>query len=163
MNLNSQESKIHFAFDVTIFLKGIHAILEIIGGILIYFISKEYIVNLVLSITKDELSEDPASILAQYLVNATNNFSVGSQHFVALYLLSHGVIKLVLVTGLLRKKLWAYPASIVVFSLFIIYQLHRLYYTHSLWLLLFTILDVAIIWLTAHEYTYMKKRDLFAK
>ena len=44
--------------------------------------------------------------------------------FAAIYLLSHGVIKVVLVASLFRELLWAYPAAIVVFTLFIVYQLY---------------------------------------
>lgn len=160
MNFVSQEKKIHLAFEISILLKGFHSVLEILGSFLIFFITKSYIISQVLYLTQEELSEDPKDLIAHYLINASNNFSISSQHFIALYLLSHGVIKLFLVIGLLRKKLWAYPASIVVFSLFIIYQLYRFYDTHSLWLLIFTIFDIAIIWLTIHEYHHMKARDI---
>lgn len=64
---------------------------------------------------------------------------------------------MVLVAGLLREKLWAYPASIVVFGLFIFYQLARFRYTHSVELLLLTVLDVIIILLTWHEYRFLKR------
>lgn len=161
MNFNIKEKKIYLAFEISILLKGFHSFLEILGGILIFFITKSYIVSRVLFFTQEELSEDPKDLIAHYLINASNNFSITSQHFIALYLLSHGIIKLFLVIGLLKKKLWAYPASIVIFSLFITYQLYRLYYTHSVWLLLFTIFDIVIIWLTIHEYNHMKKYNLF--
>lgn len=149
---NSEENKIHLAFEVSILLKGIHAFVEIVGGILIFLITKSYVVGTVLSFTQEELSEDPRDVLSHYLITASSNFSVSSQHFVALYLLSHGVIKLFLVINLYRKNLWAYPTSIVVFSLFIIYQLSRYTSTHSLWLLVFTVFDVIVILLTAHEW-----------
>lgn len=161
MGVVSKENKIHFAFEVGLLIKGLHSFLEIIGGVLIFLITKSYIIEAVLSLTQEELSEDPKDLIAHYLITASNNFSINSQHFIALYLLSHGVIKLFLIVGLLRKKLWAYPASLVVFSLFIFYQLYRYYYTHSLWLLIFTLFDVLIIWLTWHEYKYMEAHKLF--
>ncbi len=162
MKLVSKEDKIFFAFEVSIILKGIHSILEIMGGILIFIINKTFIVSAVLSLTQEELSEDPKDLIAHYLINNSNSFSTNSQHFIALYLLSHGIIKLFLIIGLFRKKLWAYPASIIVFSLFIIYQLYRYYFTHSIWLLLFTIFDVVIIWLTLHEYRHRKNNYIKA-
>ena len=36
-----------------------------------------------------------------------------------------------IVTGLLREKLWAYPASFAVFGAFIAYQLYRYSWTHD--------------------------------
>ena len=82
--------------------------------------------------------------------------------FAAVYLLGHGVIKLWLIIGLLREKLWYYPTALVVFGLFIVYQLYRYSFTHSIWLLLITIVDLVVIGLTWHEYRYLR-RVLIAK
>ena len=46
--------------------------------------------------------------------------------FGAVYLLTHGLVKVVLVVALLLNKLWAYPAMIAVLLLFIGYQLYRI-------------------------------------
>jgi hypothetical protein len=79
-----------------------------------------------------------------------------TQLFTSFYLLGHGVIKIVLIVGLLREKLGYYPAAIAVFVLFVMYQIYRYTFTHSIWLLLITLLDIVVIWLTWHEYTYMR-------
>lgn len=163
MKITPEENKIHLTFEIGLLLKGFHAILEILGGALVFLTSRTYLINKILSFTQEELREDPKDLIAHYLINTSNNFSIDSQHFIALYLLVHGLIKLCLVIGLMREKLWAYPTSIVVFSLFIVYQLYRYTNTHSIWLLLFTVFDVALIWLTLHEYRYMKKNNLFSK
>jgi uncharacterized membrane protein len=73
----------------------------------------------------EELIEDPNDFVAIHLLSIAQNFTVGTQHFYAFYLLSHGVVKVFLVIGLLRNKLWAYPVSLVVLGLFIVYQLYR--------------------------------------
>jgi uncharacterized membrane protein len=75
---------------------------------------------------------------------------------VALYLLIHGALKLWLVLGLLREKLWYYPTAIAVFSLFIGYQLYRFSFTHSAFLLLITAIDLVVVALTWHEYNYLR-------
>jgi uncharacterized membrane protein len=157
MTTLSEKKKIHSIFEISIILKGVHSIVEICGGILTLLISKTYLTNMVLAITQEEISEDPKDSIAHYLITASNNFSVGSQHFIALYLLLHGITKLVLVIGLQQKKMWAYPLSISVFGLFILYQLNRFYYNHSLWLVLLTLFDIALIWLTLQEYRFKKE------
>ncbi len=157
------EKYVHRFFEVALALKGVHALIEIGSSIFIYFTNQQFVSNLVVWITQEELSEDPRDFIAHYLIKSVENFSVTSQHFAAFYLLSHGIIKIVLVIELLRKRLWAYPASIVVFSLFIIYQIYRFSFTHSVWLIVFTVLDALIIWLTIHEYRYMKKHLGFQK
>ncbi len=150
------EKNIKLAFEISVVLKGLHALMELIGGAIILFISKEFVITTIFAITQEELSEDPKDFIAHYLTKLAQNFSVSAQQFAALYLLSHGLIKIFLVIGLLKEKLWAYPAAIVIFSTFIIYQLWRFAFTHSIWLLLLTIFDIIIIWLTWHEYRYKK-------
>lgn len=155
LNTSTHEKQIHEAFEIGIFLKGIHAVIEIAGGVFAFFVTKSYITTLALTLTQGELKENPSDVLANYILSTSNNFSTGTQHFVSFYLLTHGMIKLFLIINLFRKKMWAYPVSIAIFSMFIIYQLYRYSFTHSVWLLLFTFFDTVIIWLTFHEY---KKR-----
>ena len=83
--------------------------------------------------------------------------SVGAQQFAAFYLLSHGVVKTWLIVGLLREKLWYYPVAIVVFVGFVVYQVFRFQVTHSSWLLVLTVVDIVVIWLTWHEYRYLRQ------
>jgi uncharacterized membrane protein len=72
--------------------------------------------------------------------------------FASMYLLSHGLVKVVLAVALWMNRLWAYPVAILVFSAFAIYQIYRLQHVYSTGLLLLTISDIAIIWLTILEY-----------
>ncbi|MDE1925115.1 MAG: DUF2127 domain-containing protein [Patescibacteria group bacterium] len=153
-----EEKNIHLLFELSLIGKGIIALFEIIGGILVYFISQQFLMNLVLAITQDELTEDPKDFIAHYLIQSAQNFSISSQHFAAFFLFSHGIIKMFLIIGLLREKRWYYPTAMVIFGLFIVYQLYRFSFTHSLWLLLITFLDILVIWLTWHEYRYVRNK-----
>lgn len=152
-----EEKYLHLAFEITLILKGIFALLEILGGILAYFITQQFLLRLVVAITQDELTEDPRDFVARYLLQSAQGFSISSQHFTSLYLLSHGIIKIFLVAGLLREKFWFYPLAIIVFVLFILYQFFRFSVTHSFWLLAITLLDIIVIWLTWHEYRYLQQ------
>ena len=75
----------------------------------------------------------------------------------AAYLFSHGGIKLWLIVGLLREKLWYYPVAIAVFDLFAGYQLYRFAFSHSVWWLLITAVDGIVIGLTCYEYRYLRR------
>jgi uncharacterized membrane protein len=103
------------------------------------------------------LIEDPNDFVATHLLSLAQNLTVGTQRFYAFYLLSHGVIKLLLVAGLLGKKLWAYPASLVVLGLFIVYQLYRFSYTHGVGLIVLTVFDVIVMGLIWHEYQMVRR------
>lgn len=151
------ERNIHFVFEVSLWLKGIDAFVEILAGIAAYFVPKQLLLGFVLWVTKDEFAEDPHDIIANYLLHTVQHLSVGAQDFAAIYLFAHGVIKLWLIIGLLRRKLWYYPVAIVIFGLFIGYQVYRYTFAHSVWLLFITALDVLVIVLTWHEYRYMRR------
>lgn len=149
--------KIDSAFKVTVILKGLNAALEIIGSFVILLISQNFVTRSVFFLTQEELGEDPRDRLANYLLTAAQYFSVGTRQFVFAYLLSHGVIKIILVISLLKKNLWAYPVSLIVFSLFILYQLYRYTFTHSLSLIALTIFDLVVIWLIWKEYSFLRE------
>ena len=150
------EKNIHLAFDVSLWLKGAFALLEIVGGVLAYFVTRQFAINAAAVVTQGELAEDPHDLIATYLLHTAQGFSVSTQHFTALYLFGHGVVKLWLIVGLLRERLWYYPVALVAFALFIVYQLYRYQSTHSVWLILLTLLDIVVIWLTWHEYRFLR-------
>jgi uncharacterized membrane protein len=146
------ERRIHRIFEISILLKGAHALIECAGGILLAFISTQTITGLVKTLTQSELIEDPHDLVATRLLDFAQQLSVSTQHFYALYLLSHGAVKVFLVIGLLRNRLWAYPASLAALGLFVVYQLYRYSYTQSLGLVILTIFDMALMALIWHEY-----------
>jgi len=152
-----QEKRVHQIFVVSVLAKGIHALIEIAGGAALYLISTETIVRTIQRYSYDELIEDRNDWIATHLLQFAQNFSVAEHHFYAFYLLSHGLIKAVLVAGLLREKLWAYPASFAVFGAFIAYQLYRYSFTHDLSLILLSIFDLFVIALAVHEYRLLRK------
>lgn len=154
-----EEKNIRRIFEISLIFKAIIALLEIFSGIAIYFISEKWLINYVQDFAWTEIAENPKNFIANYLLNWVQNFSISSKHFAAFYLLSHGIIKLWLVIGLLRNKLWYYPTAMIFFGLFIIYQVYRFTFTHSILLMFITILDIAIIILTWHEYRYLSKES----
>lgn len=151
-----QEKRIHQIFEVSVLLKGVHALLECVGGTLLALVSTSTITGLARRLTQYELVSNPHDFIASHLLEWAQGFSVDTQNFYAFYLLSHGVVKLFLVIGLLRARLWAYPASMVVMSLFILYQLYRYSFTHSLALIALTVFDLIVIGLIWHEYRVMR-------
>ena len=151
------ERNIHRLFEISVLLKGAHAVIEIVGGAALYLISTDTILNFVKMATQDELIEDPNDFIATRLLAAAQHFSVASKSFYAFYLLSHGLIKLLLVVGLLRSQLWSYPASLVAMGLFIVYQLYRFSYTHSPGLIVLTVFDLVVIALIWHEWRIVRQ------
>lgn len=153
------EKKLFAAFEVSLWLKGIFALSEAVAGVAAYIASPRTLLTSVLWVTKDEFAEDPHDLVANFLMHTVQHLSGSAQKFAALYLLGHGVLKLWLIAGLLRRRLWYYPVSIAIFALFIVYQIYRYTFTHSVWLLLITVMDLVIIVLTWHEYRYLSNQQ----
>jgi uncharacterized membrane protein len=140
-------------FKVGLVLKGLDGILEVAGGILLLFLSPQAIQHLARVLTAHELSEDPHDLIARYLLHTTAHLSHGTTVFGAIYLLSHGIAKIVLVALVLKDKLWAYPWLIGLLLAFIAYQLYRITVVHfSIGLTLLTVFDAFLVWLTWREY-----------
>ncbi len=152
-----QEKRIHQVFAVSVSLKGFHALFEIVSGIALYFTSAATILSWIDHFTADELSQNPDDWVANHLLKFGQTFSVAQHDFFAFYLLSHGIVKAVLVYGLLKEKLWAYPASFVVFTGFIAYQLYRFSFTHEVSLILLSVFDAFVIMLAWHEYRLLRR------
>ena len=151
------ERNIHRIFKISVLMKGAHAVIEIAGGLALYLVTTETIVNLVKLATQEELIEDPNDYVASHLLAMAQHFSVASKFFYAFYLLSHGAIKLLLVIGLLRNQVWSYPASLVAMAAFIVYQLYRFSYTHSPGLIALTVFDLVVIALIWHEWRVRRR------
>jgi|SRR5215469_13978369 len=146
-------------FKIGLVLKGLDGILEVAGGILLLFLSPHAIERIVRGLTAHELSEDPHDLIARHLLHSTSHLSAGITLFGAIYLLSHGASKIVLVGLVLRDKLWAYPWLIALLLAFIAYQIYRLAWVHfSIGLTALTIFDAALVWLTWREYRSKRAR-----
>jgi len=151
------QRKLHAAFKISLALKGAFAFGEIVAGVFTYFVTQHRLLDLANAFTRTELEEDSRDFVANYLLHGAQHLSISSQHFAALYLLSHGAIKLWLIVGLWREKLAFYPAAITVFGMFIGYQLYRYSFTGSPALLLITALDLAVIGLTWFEFQHLRR------
>ena len=139
-----------------IFLKGLLSATEILAGTVALFIAPATIGNAIIAASQDELVEEPGSFLAAHALTLAQQFALTPRAFLAMYLLSRGLIKFALVLALLKNQLWAYPASLVVLGLFMIYQIYQIILGHSLFLVALTIFDVVIMWLIWHEYQLVR-------
>lgn len=140
-----------------IVVKGVFGALDIIAGIL--FFSTSAMTTLALVLAKHELGEDSLDFFANKIYAILPQLSVQTELFIAWYFLIHGILNLVLVTTVLRKKLWAYPAYMEVLLLFIAYQGYRLVHTHSIVLTFITAFDLVMVALIWKEYQFIRRTN----
>jgi len=120
----------HDLFELSVALKGLNAAWETASGLFLLFTDH--------------------SIFHVHISASTRSFA-------GIYLLLHGILNIFLVYNLYKERLWAFPLTVWVLSLLLIYQAYRYSHTHSIILLGTIIFDICFIGLTWHEWGYQKK------
>jgi len=138
-------------FDVGVLFKGAEGVLEIIAGTWLAF-SPEALHSLAFRLSVKELLHDPEDRVAELLRHFAEALGTGRHTFAIVYLLAHGLVKVVLAAGLLRNQRWAYPFAVCVLIAFAAYQLYRFTHTHSVLLPVLSLVDLAIAWLVWREW-----------
>lgn len=156
MKLRDKDTIVHALFDIGVMAKGLDGVLEIAGGVLLFFLNPLQIGSVLRLLTQHELSEDPHDLVAGFIMHSVQHLSVGTEKFAALFLLWHGLVKVGLVAALLKRLWWAYPLAIGAFALFLVYQFYRYTHTRSVWLLALSLLDVFVIIITWLEYRRLR-------
>lgn len=129
------------AFYTSIALKGIDGFFQLLVGLLLLIV--------------------PVATINEWAHALHYNHEISSHVtlYGAIYLISHGAIKLFIVIALMLQKLWAYPWMIAFLGLFIIYQLYHMVFVRFTWGFTFlTIFDIFVVWLTWLEYKKHKAK-----
>ena len=147
---------VHVGFEIGLVFKALHGLVQLLGGLVMLFVTPERLCAVTDFLTRHRLAVNPQAIFAAFLVKLSGSFSVSTQRFVLFYLFSHGLVRVILVYLLWRKKLFAYPLTIGFLLFFIACQLYRYTLTGSLMLLLFTLLDGGMVLLTYCEYKNLR-------
>jgi uncharacterized membrane protein len=148
MNAHSLE---HNAFRLGIGVKAFDGVLETLGGMLLWFIKPSSFSGLEAFWLRLFVS-DRHNFIALHMLHMSERLASSDPVFASIYLLSHGLIKVILAIALWLDELWAYPLAIAVFGGFCVYQVYRYTHTHSGALIWLTAFDVAVVYLTWVEY-----------
>lgn len=154
---------LHRLFTATLAIKGSLAAIEAAVGTWLWVRAQfpsapnlpiEGSIDWLNSYDLTDAPQDPVvqgtEILVHSLANTPGNFYY-------LYLVMHGLLKLLMVTLLARRVGWAYPASMALLAIFVAYQVYEFNLTHSLYLLLLCGFDTFMIVLVGREYRYLPK------
>ena len=152
-----------WTFEIFLILKGLDGLLEIVGGLVLLFTPSQTLSNWLNKLTAPELAQDPHDFIASHLLTAGEKFLSGSLIFAALYLLSHGIVKVVLVVAVLKDRIWAYPWMMGFLAVFIAYQAWLLVLHATIGLAALTVFDCAMLWLTWREYLKHRSEPMAAQ
>ena len=145
---------VHRAFKISLIIKGIDGVLELIGGALLLLVKPATISTAVRSITRYELVEDRHSYIAAIILHASNHLSLDKKFLASIYLLAHGVIKIVLVLGLLNGKRGVYPYAFLFLGVFVVLEILRLSEVFSIGVLSLMLFDLFLISMVYLEYKH---------
>ena len=154
---DKREALISRVFHIGLFFKGFDGLLELVGGVLLLLLPAAKLDAIVRTLTMHELKEDPTDFIATHIRDYAATLTGSATLFAALYLLTHGIVKVVLVAAVLRGRIGAYPWMIGFLVAFIVYQGYELATHFTIGMLLLTLFDILILWLTVHEYRLHRK------
>lgn len=153
----------HYAFRISILFKVFDSLIEFLIGIVLLFISASGIYNFFTRLFSSELAVDPHDFIATHVIAWISAISPDVKIFIAIYFLSHSIIKLGLLVGLWYEKIKLYPIAIGIFVLFIAYQVYKYIIQPSGWLIYLTVLDLIFIGLAILEYRHLKEHLIRVK
>jgi len=136
---------LHRAFFATVIVNGCIALADLVAGL--FFLFQQRITAIVY------FSHYPFSALLRAVIMS---ISAQNQTMGMLYFFSHGMVKAILVWGLLTNRLWAYPMAIIVLGGFSLYQLYDLT-AHFSWFTIFLlVVNIITIIFISREYRQVK-------
>ena len=152
------KSFVHRAFWWSLFIKGLDGLLQFLGGIAVLLVPPGTLGNTYRYWTRFLFAHPHAgNPEANFIRDAAHSFGMGVPLLVAIYLLVNGTIKLLLVYGLLRERLWVFPAAFVGFGLFFSLEVYRLF-VHFYWgILILMCISIFVITMVALEYRKVRK------
>lgn len=146
-------------YKIGVALKGFDGLVEFIAGLALLISPR--LVHIALSSLAAEVGEHHAhtfKFIAEYIGHLDDNLARSGLTFLIVFLISHGVLKLVLVYCLLREYVRVYPYALAILVGFLVYQLYVFIKLPTIGMGIFTLLDIIIIYLVWGEW-----RELRAK
>jgi uncharacterized membrane protein len=144
---------VDFAFDIAAFIKGFDGIVELVGGIMLIIIPYTTVKGFIDFLTLFELqSDDKNAFIAAGLTYLDKSINGNTQILVAIYLIGHGLLKVILSYALLKRYYHLYPLVIAALLVFIAYQSYLVGRERSLIIAGVTLFDCVIAGLTYIEY-----------
>ncbi len=148
------------AYKIGVGIKGLDGLAELVAGIALW-ISPSIIHTILQSVIHRAHRHHGHTyhFIGEYVARLDSDLAKGGLVFLIVFLIGHGIVKLVLVYCLFRRITWAYPYALVILVMFLLYQIYAAVRDPaSLGLWLFTILDIIIIWLVYGEWRDLKEK-----
>jgi len=162
MDEREKEKIVDRGFRWGMAIKLTEGIIEIIFGFALLVFSHGELSRFARRIFYNELMREPNDLFANFIIKMTEIVSVDKRVLFAVIAIALGLMKLVLIIGVLREKKKVYLIYIGVLAGFIAYQSYRFAFTGSWILMFFNFIDILVIAFVYLEYRekvkHLKKR-----
>ncbi len=150
-------SAAHALYLISLAAKGILGLTQLGSGLLLMLAPSGWITDLVHSLAKIELVEDPGDPIALWVMHALPQSLLVPGGFYSIYLLIHGLLNLALVLALIARLGWAFPVSILVLFGFVAYQTVEFALGADPMMLVLSLIDLVVIALVLREWRQWRK------
>lgn len=127
-------------------------VLQVVVAIVLYLGALQYLPSFAQWLVQNELAENPNDYIALKILQITGSAPATGAPFYTTYFAAHGLLHIAVVAALLSGARWANHAAVTVLSLFVIYQVIEWMSVGGFMLIVLTIIDLAVIYLTVREH-----------
>lgn len=148
---------LQFLFFLSLIIKGIDGVVEVISGATLLFLGKTDVLNLLFDISQYDfldISEDKAM---RFVDHVSSVFTDYMKLFITIVLLGSGLVKVVLAVNLILKKMWAFPVALALLAAIIVYEGVQAILSWSLFVGCMTLLDIVVLFIIWRQYYYLNR------
>lgn len=158
MSLENKRDYFNIVFEVGMWWRIVYGILKFCFGLFLLNYIHHSFGDLFNHFFILEIKDDSKDLF----IKITNLF-LDRHHFVVTYFISFyfifwGALDAFLSINILRLKIWAYPVSLFLISIFTTYEFFRFLHHKSLLLLSVILFDLFILWVINKEYKKLKSK-----
>jgi uncharacterized membrane protein len=135
-------------FRIGLAFKGIDSMLEVVGGVLLTMPTK--LARYITLIAEHEVYRHHEA-LAGRLDHVADSVAMKASMVEAVYLIIHGLAKVILIYAVFRNRKWGYEGLVVVLTLFTLVELGRAITAREIFTGLFGLLDFVLAFLLYKE------------
>jgi uncharacterized membrane protein len=136
-------------FRLGMIVKGVDSLFEVAGGILLTMPTK--LARYILVISQHEAFRHHM-VLSGRLDKIADSVSEHASMFEAVYLMVHGLSKVVLIAAIVAHKRWGYLGFMIVLSLFTLIEMVRAVTAREVFTGVFGVFDLFVVGLIYKEY-----------
>lgn len=144
-------------FRLTMWWRIMYGFMRLFVGFAFIKIVNTPLIDILYKFTSTEIGEDPTDFFVSILNSFLQVHPLTITYFLAAYMIFWGIVDIFLSASLLRHKLWAFPVTLWLIALFVLYMFYRFTHTHSPILIATIIFDFWIFWLIGREFKKIKK------